>query len=197
MPESVTHGTLIRFRSSVATRARCRAGAGWATGLHWRLPGRPSWNTSNPIPFWMRWSAEARSASTASSTGRASAQCWSDSSTVRLGNRAHHAAIPQRQKRKQMNTVEMKHRKNVDTVRVIAVPTPEGPLEVVIDRAKWHRGKGGPGSKLITFDGKMCCLGFDALACGLKHDDINLVCDPASTGFGIPGLVDITYAPFG
>ena len=94
-----------------------------------------------------------------------------------------------------MNTVEMKHRKNVDTVRVIAVPTPEEPLEVVIDRAKWHRGKGGPGSKLITFDGKMCCLGFDALACGLKHDDINLRCDPAGTGFGIPGLVDITDAP--
>ncbi len=89
-----------------------------------------------------------------------------------------------------MNTEKQTQRYNSDAVRDIVVPTAEEPLEVVIDRKFWHRGKGGPGSKLITSMGNMCCLGFDALACGLKHNDINLITDPSATGFMLPGLVE-------
>lgn len=44
---------------------------------------------------------------------------------------------------------------------------------LTIDRNMWLRGEGGERSKLLRpSDGKMCCLGFDALARGLSKDDI-------------------------
>ncbi len=48
--------------------------------------------------------------------------------------------------------------------------------KVIVDRKKWYRGKGGDHSKLLivaddfvadTDVGKMCCLGFAALALGI------------------------------
>lgn len=42
-----------------------------------------------------------------------------------------------------------------------------------IDRKKWLRDEGSRRSKLLRgSDGKMCCLGFYSLACGLKEKDI-------------------------
>lgn len=42
-----------------------------------------------------------------------------------------------------------------------------------IDRKKWLRGEGEPLSFLLReHDGKMCCLGFDAIACGFKPEQI-------------------------
>ena len=43
---------------------------------------------------------------------------------------------------------------------------------LVIDRTKWYRGQGDKESRLLRQDGSMCCLGFDALACGLEPDAI-------------------------
>lgn len=46
----------------------------------------------------------------------------------------------------------------------------------VIDRSKWHRGTAA-GSRLLRLDnGKMCCLGFYALACGLTPEAIQDEC---------------------
>jgi hypothetical protein len=49
---------------------------------------------------------------------------------------------------------------------------------LTIDRSKWRRGGGseinhpdGP-TRLLNERGKMCCLGFDALACGLPPEAI-------------------------
>lgn len=51
--------------------------------------------------------------------------------------------------------------------------------KLVIDRQKWYRGNQnndptcGEGSKLLRrTDGKMCCLGFDAVACGIDSRTI-------------------------
>ena len=78
--------------------------------------------------------------------------------------------------------------------RTLLQPTVEDPLEVVIDRKLWYRGKGAGGSRLLTEEGKMCCLGFDALACGLKAEDILYITSPGSTGYDVPGLVNVdTY----
>lgn len=44
---------------------------------------------------------------------------------------------------------------------------------LTIERSKWLRGEGTRDSSLYRpEDGKMCCLGFDALAHGLTLDDI-------------------------
>lgn len=43
-------------------------------------------------------------------------------------------------------------------------------MKLVIDREKW--GRGPTGGSLLNEDGKMCCLGFAALSCGFKSDDI-------------------------
>jgi hypothetical protein len=44
-------------------------------------------------------------------------------------------------------------------------------MKLTIDRQKWGRGASG-GSLLELNSGKMCCLGFLGLACGLKEDQI-------------------------
>lgn len=44
---------------------------------------------------------------------------------------------------------------------------------LTIDRTRWYRGQGDRESRLLrSKDGKMCCLGFDALACGLEEKNI-------------------------
>lgn len=45
--------------------------------------------------------------------------------------------------------------------------------ELVIDRAKWHRGKGPNESCLLrNGDGKMCCLGFYMAAVGTRPAEL-------------------------
>lgn len=45
---------------------------------------------------------------------------------------------------------------------------------LTIDRAAWLRGEGGILSFLLRpSDGKMCCLGFYAEACGMADKDLN------------------------
>ena len=53
-----------------------------------------------------------------------------------------------------------------------ATATPENPLIVELDREKWRRGKGSYESKLLAGDGRMCCMGFAALAFGATPDQI-------------------------
>jgi hypothetical protein len=56
-------------------------------------------------------------------------------------------------------------------------------MELVIDRSKWIRGKGGAASCLLCpSDGKMCCLGFYSLACGLTEKQIKGAATPVSLG---------------
>lgn len=46
-------------------------------------------------------------------------------------------------------------------------------MKLVIDRSRWLRGEGSSRSRLLrSSDGKMCCVGFFALACGLTPADI-------------------------
>lgn len=46
-------------------------------------------------------------------------------------------------------------------------------IKVIIDRATWLRGEGPYKSSLLrAADGKMCCLGFAALACGIDKSYI-------------------------
>lgn len=74
--------------------------------------------------------------------------------------------------------------------RRILVPSEGEPLTVVIDRKTWYRGKGEENSRLLSKSGKMCCLGFDALALGFKKCDIREQCTPHETAENVPGLSD-------
>jgi hypothetical protein len=59
-------------------------------------------------------------------------------------------------------------------------------MKLVIDRGKWDRGSG---CSALLRDGKMCCLGFYAEACGLKDSDIKNIGTPsvlAKRGVKIP-----------
>lgn len=54
---------------------------------------------------------------------------------------------------------------------------------LVIERSKWRRGgpDGGDGvTRLLNDRGLMCCLGFDALACGVPKAVILNMIDPES-----------------
>ena len=54
------------------------------------------------------------------------------------------------------------------------------PRKLVIEESKWYRGKSSRHSRLRRKqDGLMCCLGFDALACGLEKDQITSVNFPS------------------
>jgi hypothetical protein len=46
------------------------------------------------------------------------------------------------------------------------------PTEFTIKRSLWYRGLGAYHSALLNPDGKMCCIGFFAKACGLEDSDI-------------------------
>lgn len=54
-----------------------------------------------------------------------------------------------------------------------------GNRQLVIDRTKWLRGKGSGVSGLLK-NGFMCCLGFDALACGYELTNLEGRQMPAS-----------------
>lgn len=55
-------------------------------------------------------------------------------------------------------------------------------MNLVIDRKRWLRGEGSQNSKLLRpIDGKMCCLGFYGLACGLSAEHLRNVGLPADT----------------
>jgi hypothetical protein len=69
--------------------------------------------------------------------------------------------------------------------------------EFTVDRSKWMRGKGDQFSRLLVAPetarngstvpsedvGKMCCLGFYSLACGLTPEEIEDVGFPSSVGY--------------
>lgn len=56
--------------------------------------------------------------------------------------------------------------------------------EVVIDRAKWYRGKGPQYSRLLRVDGMMCCIGFACLARGNTPQRILNRLSPVSASRG-------------
>jgi hypothetical protein len=57
---------------------------------------------------------------------------------------------------------------------------------LTIKKSQWYRGQGGHSSYLRrAVDGKMCCLGFDAIACGLSEEMITQV--------GYPGDAAMNY----
>jgi hypothetical protein len=61
-------------------------------------------------------------------------------------------------------------------------------MKLVIDRSKWLRGEGQDESYLLRKkDGKMCCLGFYGLACGLTEEDILMK--------GTPEEVEVFWGP--
>jgi hypothetical protein len=45
-------------------------------------------------------------------------------------------------------------------------------LKVIVDRERWLRGEGSNASALYREDGKMCCMGFAAIAAGYKKSDL-------------------------
>ena len=61
--------------------------------------------------------------------------------------------------------------------------------ELVIDRSKWKRGSPNDhDTYLLDDDGKMCCLGFYALACGVDEESIRNKTEPEFLEFEIPSL---------
>lgn len=59
------------------------------------------------------------------------------------------------------------------TINPILLTHPITPVkELTIDRSLWYRGQGGDSSKLERTDGRRCCIGFYALACGLTRKEI-------------------------
>ena len=41
-------------------------------------------------------------------------------------------------------------------------------MKFIVDRKKWYRGRGVVKSKLLRVDGKMCCIGFVGIQCGIE-----------------------------
>jgi hypothetical protein len=65
----------------------------------------------------------------------------------------------------------------------LSAPHEETKTELVIDRKRWLRGEGAAASKLLRpEDGKMCCLGFYGLSCGLGEAELLDACTPGSRG---------------
>lgn len=54
-------------------------------------------------------------------------------------------------------------------------------MKLVIDRNKWLRGNPNTAQLLRIDNGKMCCLGFFALALGYTEDQISGLGDPIET----------------
>lgn len=72
---------------------------------------------------------------------------------------------------------------------------------LVIDRTKWRRGGDAPslarergGTYLLNDINLMCCLGFDALACGISRDAIFERADPAEIVANSPDCAPDSYA---
>lgn len=68
------------------------------------------------------------------------------------------------------------------------------PESFQIDRRSWYRGNGSCRSRLLTFEGKRCCIGFYASACGVSDDRMKDVATPLSlmcaTQIALPGMLD-------
>lgn len=54
-------------------------------------------------------------------------------------------------------------------------------MKLTITREQWLRGNGVESALRRPEDGKMCCLGFFALACGMSVDEIQNFGDPSDT----------------
>ena len=69
--------------------------------------------------------------------------------------------------------------------------------ELMIQRSKWLRGE--VKSRLLRpSDGKMCCLGFYALSCGLSHEQIKDHAEPADIAGILPNeMIWTTRGPEG
>ncbi len=48
-------------------------------------------------------------------------------------------------------------------------------MDLTIVRSEWYRGKGSYKSRLRNAEGKQCCLGFFAKACGFTDAQIRLI----------------------
>ncbi len=46
--------------------------------------------------------------------------------------------------------------------------------QLVIDRNRWYRGEGFGGGSLLQPDGKMDCIGFYAVACGVDPENLDV-----------------------
>lgn len=63
------------------------------------------------------------------------------------------------------------------------------PVEVVIDRRKWLRGRPGEGLLLDPIDNKMCCLGFAMIQVGrCRRDKIRGIGMPSDCTKFVKGL---------
>lgn len=59
--------------------------------------------------------------------------------------------------------------------------------KLVIDRSRWLRGEGSLRSSLYrASDKKMCCLGFDAVSCGIDISVMAEVASPIGLGYFYP-----------
>lgn len=54
---------------------------------------------------------------------------------------------------------------------------------LLIDRRKWYRGRGGWNSRLRLRSGKMCCLGFLGVQCGIAPKELEGVPLPSDIRF--------------
>jgi hypothetical protein len=54
-------------------------------------------------------------------------------------------------------------------------------MKFTVNRSKWLRGEPGNSFLLRRADGKMCCLGFLALACGATETDLCNIRSPGET----------------
>lgn len=63
---------------------------------------------------------------------------------------------------------------------------------LTIERATWYRGKGARGSVLLNRYGMKCCLGFDAIACGLRPENILGIARPDEIDTS-PGIMPDDY----
>ena len=70
--------------------------------------------------------------------------------------------------------------------------TPTSPTELVIVRSKWARG-GEDDTQLLNSAGKMCCLGFYALACGYNPTEIEDYAEPETLAKNACGAVRPGY----
>lgn len=64
-------------------------------------------------------------------------------------------------------------------------------IKVTINRSEWHRGNGENSPSALVMRagpnaGKMCCLGFAGIACGVPRQDMIGVCTPS----GLPLMYD-------
>lgn len=69
-------------------------------------------------------------------------------------------------------------------------------MDLVIDRLTWLRGGPMCESKLLDRHGKMCCLGFYAIAKGATPDQIREVTSPMALAHGGVVLTDLLVGDY-